>query len=131
MQGFREFLVTTNAMALAIGVIIGAALGAVVTSLVNDILMPPIGMALGGVDFNELKIVLRAATGGDPATEVAIRWGAFLNAVIAFVIIAFVVWRLSKVFIKEAEAAPSKTCPFCRQPNAVDATKCMYCASPI
>lgn len=131
MKGFREFLVTTNAMALAIGVIIGAALGAVVTSLVNDILMPPIGLALGGVDFNELKVVLRAATGGDPATEVAIRWGAFLNAVIAFVIIAFVVWRLSKVFIKEAEAAPSKTCPFCRQPNAVDATKCMFCASAI
>jgi large conductance mechanosensitive channel len=134
MKGFREFLVTTNAMALAIGVIIGAALGAVVTSLVNDILMPPIGLALGGVDFNELKIVLRAATGGDPATEVAIRYGAFLNAVIAFVIIAFVVWRLSKLFIREAKAepaAPSKTCPFCRQPNAVDATKCMYCASLI
>ena len=131
MKGFREFLVTTNAMALAIGVIIGAALGAVVTSLVNDILMPPIGMALGGVDFKDLKVVLRAATGGDPATEVAIRYGVFLNAVIAFVIIAFVVWRLSKLFIKEAEAAPSKTCPFCRQANAVDATKCMYCASPI
>jgi large conductance mechanosensitive channel len=118
-------------MALAIGVIIGAALGAVVTSLVNDILMPPIGLALGGVDFKELKIVLRAATGGDPATEVAIRWGLFLNAVIAFVIIAFVVWRLSKIFIHEAEAPPAKTCPFCRQPNAVDATKCMFCASPI
>lgn len=134
MKGFREFLVTTNAMALAIGVIIGAALGAVVTSLVDDIIMPPIGMALGGVDFSQLKIVLRAATGGDPVTEVAIRWGVFLNAVIAFVIIAFVVWRLSKLFIKEAEAElvpPSKTCPFCRQPNAVDATKCMYCASPI
>jgi large conductance mechanosensitive channel len=134
MKGFREFLVTTHAMALAIGVIMGAALGAVVTSLVNDVLMPPIGLALGGTDFNALKIVLRAATGGDPATEVAIRYGAFLNAVIAFVIIAFVVWRLSKLFIREAEAEvapPSKTCPFCRQPNAVDATKCMFCASPI
>ena len=131
MKGFREFLVTTNAMALAIGVIIGAALGAVVTSLVNDILMPPIGLALGGVDFKELKVVLRAATGGDPASEVAIRWGIFLNAVIAFVVIAFVVWRLSKIFIREVEAPPVKTCPFCRQPNAVDATKCMFCASPI
>ena len=134
MKGFREFLVTTNAMALAIGVIIGAALGAVVTSLVNDILMPPIGLALGGVDFNELKIVLRAATGGDPATEVAIRYGTFLNAVLAFIIIAFVVWRLSKIFIPEVAAEPApavKTCPFCRQPNAVDATKCMYCASLI
>ena len=133
MKGFTEFLVSTNAMALAIGVIIGAALGAVVTSLVNDVIMPPLGLLLGGVDFNQLKIVLRAATGGDPATEVAIRYGTFLNAVLAFVIIAFVVWRLSKVFIREAaeEAPPSKECPFCRQPNAVDATKCMFCASPI
>ena len=134
MKGFREFLISTNAMALAIGVIIGAALGAVVTSLVNDVIMPPVGLLLGGVDFKELRVVLRAATGGDPATEVAIRYGAFLNAVVAFVIIAFVVWRLSKLFIKDAAAepaAPSKTCPFCRQPNAVDATKCMYCASLI
>lgn len=133
MKGFREFLVTTNAMALAIGVVIGAALGAVVNSLVNDLLMPPIGLLLGGTDFNQLKLVLRAAAGGDPATEVAIRYGAFLNAIIAFVIIAFVVWRLSKIFIREAEvqSPPSKPCPFCRQPNAVDATKCMYCASPI
>lgn len=133
MKGFREFLVTTNAMALAIGVVIGAALGVVVNSLVNDLLMPPIGLALGGADFTQLRLVLRAATGGDPATEVAIRYGAFLNAVLAFVIIAFVVWRLSKVFIREAEeeAPPSKSCPFCRQSNAVDATKCMYCASPI
>ena len=134
MKGFREFLVTTNAMALAIGVVIGAALGVVVTSLVNDLIMPPIGLLLGGVDFKQLKVVLRAATGGDPATEVAMRYGAFLNAVLAFIIIAFVVWRLSKFFIREAEAEPappSKTCPFCRQPNAIDATKCMYCASQI
>ncbi|HYN70534.1 MAG TPA: large conductance mechanosensitive channel protein MscL [Candidatus Eisenbacteria bacterium] len=134
MTGFREFLVTTNAMALAIGVVIGAALGAVVNSLVTDLIMPPIGMLLGGTDFNQLKVVLRAATGGDPATEVAIRYGAFLNAVIAFVIIAFVVWRLSKVFIREAlpePPPPSKPCPFCRQSNAIEATKCMYCASPI
>jgi large conductance mechanosensitive channel len=134
MKGFREFLVTTNAMALAIGVVIGAALGVVVNSLVNDVIMPPIGLLLGGTDFNQLKVVIRAATGGDPATEVAIRYGAFLNAVIAFIIIAFVVWRLSKLFIRDAEAEPappSKTCPFCRQPNAVDATKCMFCASLI
>jgi large conductance mechanosensitive channel len=128
---FMGFLVRTNALALAIGVIIGAALGAVVTSLVNDIIMPPIGLALGGIDFNQLKLVLRAATGGDPATEVAIRYGAFINAVIAFLIIAFVVWWLSKLFIHEAEAEPTKTCPFCRQANAVDASKCRFCASAI
>ena len=131
MSGFRAFLLKTNALALAIGVIIGTALGTVVNSLVNDILMPPIGMALGGVDFKQLKIVLRAATGGDPATEVAIRWGLFLNAVIAFIIVAFVVWQISRMFIKEEAAAPTKTCPFCKETNAVDASKCKACASAI
>jgi large conductance mechanosensitive channel len=131
VSGFRAFLLKTNALALAIGVIIGTALGTVVNSLVNDILMPPIGLALGGADFKQLKIVLKAATGGDPATEVAIRWGLFLLAVIAFIIVAFVVWQISRMFIKEEAAAPTKTCPFCKEPNAVDASKCRACASAI
>jgi len=128
---FREFLLKTNALALAIGVIIGTALGTVVTSLVNDIIMPPIGVLLGGVDFSNLKIVLKAAVGGDPTTEVAIRWGAFVNAIITFIVIAFVVWQISKMFIKEEAAAGTKTCPFCKEPNALDATKCRACASAI
>jgi large conductance mechanosensitive channel len=131
MGGFRAFLLKTNALALAIGVIIGTALGTVVNSLVNDILMPPIGLALGGIDFAQLKTVLKAATGADPATEVAIRWGAFLNAVIAFIIVAFVVWQISRMLIKEEAAAPTKACPFCKEPNAIDATKCRACASAI
>jgi len=131
---FKDFLLKTNALALAVGVIIGVALGNVVGSLVNDIIMPPIGVLLGNVDFSQLRIVLTEAVGVDPATEVAIRYGAFINAIIAFVIIAFVVWRISKMFIKEAPeapAAPTKTCPFCKQSNAVDASKCMHCASAI
>src|SRR5215208_7325634 len=128
---FRSFLLTTNALALAVGVIIGTALGTVVNSLVNDIIMPPIGMLLGGVDFSELKIVLKAAVGGDPATEVAIRWGAFLNSIIAFVVIAFVIWQISKMFIKEEAAAETKTCPYCVEANALDASKCRACASQI
>jgi large conductance mechanosensitive channel len=131
---FRAFLLKTNAMALAIGVIIGVALGALVNSLVNDIIMPPIGLALGGIDFAQLKIVLKAAVVGDATTEVAIRYGAFINAAIEFVIVAFVVWQLSKVFIKEAPAAaipPSKTCPYCKEPNVIDASKCRACASVI
>ncbi len=131
LSEFKGFLLKTNALALAIGVIIGGALGTVVNSLVNDIIMPPIGMALGGVDFANLKIVLKDAVGGDPATEVAIRWGAFINAVIAFIVIAFVVWQISKMFIKEDPEAEVKTCPFCKEPNAVDATKCKACASSI
>jgi len=128
---FREFLLKTNALALAIGVIIGTALGTVVNSLVNDIIMPPVGVLLGGVDFSQLKIVLKAAVGGDPATEVAIRWGAFVNSIIAFIVIAFVVWQISKMFIKEETAASTKTCPFCKEPNALDASKCRACASAI
>ena len=125
---FRAFLLKTNALALAIGVIIGGALGTVVNSLVNDIIMPPVGLVLGGVDFASQKWVLKA---GDAETEVAIRYGAFINAIIAFVVIAFVVWRLSKMFVKEPPPAEVKTCPFCKEANAVDATKCRACASEI
>ena len=131
MSGFRAFLLKTNALALAIGVIIGGALGTVVNSLVNDIIMPPIGLALGGVDFSALKVVLKPAVGGDPATEVAIRLGAFINAVIAFIAIALVVWQLSRTFIREEPPTEVKTCPFCKEPNAVDASRCKACTSEI
>lgn len=128
---FRAFLLKTNALALAAGVIIGVALGTVVTSLVEDIILPPIGLLLGGVDFSTLKIVLQEAAGGDPATEVAIRWGAFLNTVITFVIVAFVVFWISRVMIKEPPAEEVKTCPFCKEPNAIDATRCKACTNAI
>ena len=131
MGEFRAFLLKTNALALAIGVIIGTALGTVVNSLVNDIIMPPIGLVLGGVDFSTLRFVLKAAVNGDPATEVAIRWGLFINSIIAFIAIAFVVWQLSKAFVKEPPPAEVRTCPFCKEANAVDATKCRACASAI
>ncbi|MEX1173041.1 MAG: large conductance mechanosensitive channel protein MscL [Chloroflexota bacterium] len=120
---FKGFLLKTNALALAVGVIIGGALGTVVSSLVDDIIMPPIGKVLGNVDFSALAIDL-----GD---GVAIRYGSFLNAVIAFVIIAFIVWRMSKLFLEEAPPAEAKTCPFCKEANAVDASKCRACTSAI
>jgi large conductance mechanosensitive channel len=131
MGEFRGFLLKTNALALAVGVIIGTALGTVVNSLVNDIIMPPVGLLLGGVDFSKIKWVLKDAVNGDPTTEVAIRLGLFLNAVIAFIVVAFVVWQISKVFIKEPAAAEVKTCPFCKEANAIDATKCKACTSSI
>jgi large conductance mechanosensitive channel len=103
MGGFKEFLTRSNALALAIGVIIGASLGAVVNSLVSDILMPPIGMFLGGVDFASIKTVLGETTAADgTVTQVTINWGLFINAVIVFVIVALVVYLISKMFIKEA-----------------------------
>jgi large conductance mechanosensitive channel len=131
MGEFRAFLLKTNALALAIGVVIGGALGTVVNSLVNDVIMPPIGLALGGVDFSTLKIVLKSAVGGDPATEVAIRYGAFINSIIAFLVIAFVVWQVSKSFIKEEPTPEMKVCPFCKEANAADATRCKACTSEI
>ncbi|MEO8437321.1 MAG: MscL family protein [Chloroflexota bacterium] len=99
MGGFRSFLTKTNALALAIGVIVGVSLGTVVTTLVDAIIMPPIGWALNGVDFSSIKTVLGMdAKGG----EVAIGWGLFLNALIVFVVVMLVVYLISRIFIKEA-----------------------------
>lgn len=103
---FKEFLLKTNAMALAIGVIIGIALGSVVTSLVNDIIMPPIGILLGGVDFSKLVIELKAATAD--ADAVTINWGLFVNSIITFVVVAIVVFWIGKVMIREKPAAPAE-----------------------
>jgi large conductance mechanosensitive channel len=128
MGGFKEFLLKTNALALAIGVIIGAALGTVVSSLVNDIIMPPIGLALGGVDFADLRTEIGTSTAGEP---VYVNWGLFINAVITFVIVAVVVYLIARLFIKEPEPEPTKACPFCLEGNHVDASKCRACASAI
>jgi large conductance mechanosensitive channel len=132
---FRGFLLKTNALALAVGVIIGGAVGTVVNSLVNDIIMPPIGVLLGGVDFSNLVITLKRAgtdaVTGKPIPEVDIRYGTFINAIIAFIVIAFVVWQISKMFIKEPAPPEVKVCPFCREPNALDASKCRACTSAI
>jgi large conductance mechanosensitive channel len=104
---FKAFLTKSNALALAIGVIFGAALGTVVNSLVNDIIMPPIGYLLGGVNFDQLKIVLQPANPPDDlTTEIAIRWGAFIQVSITFVAIALVVFLITKALIREPEAAP-------------------------
>ena len=131
---FRGFLLKTNALALAIGVIIGTALGTVVNSLVNDIIMPPVGLLLGGVDFNRFVIHLKDATRdalGNPIPAVEIRYGSFINAIIAFLVIAFVVWWISRMFIKEPPPPEVKTCPFCKEPNSVEASKCRACTSAI
>jgi large conductance mechanosensitive channel len=110
LHEFREFLTKTNALALAIGIMIGAALGDVVNGLVKDIIMPPIGVLLGGVDFSRLVIKLKEATvdaAGNNVPEVDISYGAFINTLIAFVVIAFVVFLIARTFIKEEEAPPA------------------------
>ena len=120
---FRAFLLKSNALALAIGVILGAALGTVVQSLVNDIIMPVVGKVIGGVDFSQWVI--------DLGNGVMVRWGAFVSAVVTFVIVAFVVFMIARSFIREPPPEDVKVCPFCKEPNAVDATKCRACTSAI
>ena len=127
---FQTFLFKTNALALAIGVIIGVALGTVVTSLVNDVIMPPIGLLLGGVDLANLQVVLREATATSDA--VAIRHGLFINAVITFVMVALVVFWISRRFLpKEPPVAATRTCPYCQELVSVDATRCKFCTSEL
>lgn len=132
MSGFKAFLLKTNALALAVGVIIGVAMGNVVTSLVNDIIMPPIGYVMGSLDFSQIKVILKAT--GDPKTEVAIRYGSFINVVITFVIIALVVYIIASVLLKPAPEAPepeTKECGFCLEKVPAAATKCRACTSAI
>jgi large conductance mechanosensitive channel len=131
VSGFKAFLIKTNALALAVGVIIGVALGNVVNSLVNDIIMPPIGYALGNLDFSQLKVVLKAASGPTATDEVAVRWGAFINVVISFVIVACIVYLIARIFVRPAPAAPTKTCRYCLETVPAEATKCRACASSI
>ena len=135
LKEFRDFLIKTNALALAVGVIIGAAVGKVVGGLVDNILMPLIGLALPGGAWREAKIVLSSAVGADGKTvENAIHYGTFMGNVIDFIIIAFVVYMMTKALIKEAPVAPpppSKTCGRCKESVAVDATKCKFCTADI
>jgi large conductance mechanosensitive channel len=91
---FREFIARGNVVDLAVGVIIGGAFGAIVKSLVDQVVMPPIGLVTGGMDFSQLKVVLKPAIGKTP--EVAIAYGAFLNTVITFLIVAFVIFLVVK-----------------------------------
>ena len=138
MKGFKEFLLQTNALALAIGVIIGGAVGKVVGSLVKDILMPPLGLILGKVDFSNLFINL----GGNYATLAeaqaagapTLNLGLFFNAIVDFVIIAFCIYMIAKVAMKPAPAPPGpamKDCPMCAEKVLAAAKKCRYCASTL
>lgn len=110
---FKAFAMRGNVIDLAVGVVIGAAFGKIVTSLVDQMIMPPIGMLIGGVDFSAYKWVLQAA-GPDGKGEVAIQFGAFLNTVIQFAIVAFAIFLVVKLMnrlIKKEEAAPAPPPP--------------------
>ncbi|MBI5325527.1 MAG: large-conductance mechanosensitive channel protein MscL [Ignavibacteriae bacterium] len=107
IKEFKEFSMRGNVLDLAIGVIIGAAFGKIVSSLVNDVLMPPIGLLLGGLDFSNFSIILKDAVDKTPA--VALKYGLFINQIIDFVIVAFTIFLLIKgvnKFKRKAEEAP-------------------------
>lgn len=139
---FKEFAVKGNAIDLAVGVIIGAAFGAIVTSLVKDILMPPIGLITGGLDFSNMFLVLKDAPGGaifatpaEAAKAGAVTWnyGNFITLLINFLIVALciflVVRALNKMKRPAADAPVSKDCPYCAMTIPIKAARCPHCTS--
>ena len=139
---FKEFALRGNVIDLAVGVIIGAAFGKIVASLVADVIMPPIGLALGGVDFRSLYIALDGQTyatlaDAQKAAAPTINYGIFLNTVFEFLIIAFVVFLIVKQMNRmmpppaTAPADPPKTCPFCASQIPMAARKCPHCTSQL
>jgi large conductance mechanosensitive channel len=132
---FRGFLTRTNALALAVGVIIGAAVGNVVTALAADILMPVIGLVLPGGDWRQARIVLRTVTdAAGKTTETAILYGHFIGVVLDFLIISFVVYLIVRALVKPVPASepePVKQCPECREMIPAAARRCRACTSAI
>jgi len=132
LREFIDFLRKTNALALAIAVIIGAAIGKVVTSVVGDLLMPVIGLALGGGDWRTFKIPLKTAADGKVLSAIGV--GNFIGAVVDFVIIAFFVFVVTKALLREPPPEPGpnmKTCGACGESILAQATRCKYCTSAV
>jgi large conductance mechanosensitive channel len=129
---FREFLLKQNALALAVGVIVGAAIGKVVTSLVSDIMMPIISLGLPHGEWRASKFVLSQSVGPDGKEVVnAVNYGNFLGTIIDFVIVSFVVFLLVRQFLKSSPEAPTKKCTFCLETVPAEATRCRACTSAL
>jgi large conductance mechanosensitive channel len=142
VKEFKEFAMRGNVIDLAVGVIIGGAFGKIVTSLVNDIIMPPIGVLLGGVDFKELKFPLykESATMDASVAPPYINYGVFINTLLDFLIVAFCIFMLVKGINvlrrkekkqEEAPAPTEKECPYCLSNVPIKATRCKHCTSQL
>jgi len=150
LKEFKEFALKGNVVDMAVGIIIGGAFGALVNSLVNDLLMPPLGLILKGVDFSDLFIILREGAKPGPylalaeaknAGAVTLNYGLFINSLIGFMIMAFAVFLLVRSINKlramsEKQAAPAaaqqtKECPFCFSAIPVKAVRCPHCTSQL
>jgi len=144
---FKEFAMRGNVVDMAVGIIIGAAFGTIVKSLVSDVIMPPIGLLLGNVDFTNLFVVLRQGAAVGPyasladaqaAGAVSINYGVFVNTIISFIIVAFSVFLVIRSLnkMKRQEEAPpaeptTKECPYCMSTISIKATRCPNCTSQL
>ena len=144
---FKEFAMRGNVVDMAVGIIMGAAFGTIVKSLVSDVIMPPIGLLLGGVDFSDLFVVLKQGAEAGPfaslaeaqkAGAVTINYGTFINTVISFLIVALAVFLLVKGLnsLKRKKEAPAvepttKECPHCFSTIPIKATRCGFCTSDL
>ena len=147
LKEFKEFALRGNVIDMAVGIIIGAAFGTIISSLVNDILMPPIGLVLGGVDFSNLFWVIQAGDPGIPyatladaqaAGAVTLNYGIFINALVSFLIVAFAMFLIIQSInrLKKKEEAPpekptTKKCPFCLSEIVIEASRCAHCTSKL
>jgi len=146
LKEFRDFALRGNVVDMAVGIIIGAAFGTIVKSLVDDVIMPPIGLLLGGVDFANFFVLLKAGAPAGPyasladaqaAGAVTINYGVFVNAVISFLIVALVIFFLIRMMnrMRREEKAPAeattKECPFCLSTIPLKATRCAFCTSQL
>ncbi len=142
LKAFKDFIMRGNVVDLAVGIIIGAAFGKIVTSMVNDILMPPLGLVLGKMDFSGLFINLSGTSYASLAAAKAagaptINYGAFINTIVDFIIVAaaifFIVLQVDKLRKgHQVPAAPNtKECPYCLSAMAIKATRCPHCTSEV
>ena len=145
LKQFKEFAVRGNVVDMAVGIVIGAAFGTIIASFVADVLMPPIGLLLGRVDFANLFVVLKQGTMAGPyeslaaakqAGAVTLNIGVFINTIVSFLIIAFAVFLvirwINRLKAKEAPAAPTtKDCPFCFVAIPLQASRCPHCTSQL
>ncbi len=140
LKGFRDFIARGNVVDLAVAVIIGTAFGKIVSSLVSDIIMPPLGLVLGKIDFSNLFLNLgdtpvKTLAEAKAANVPTVNYGVFLDNVIQFVILAFLVYLIvqavNKLHRKPEATATTKPCPYCAESIPLVATKCGHCTSPL
>jgi large conductance mechanosensitive channel len=141
LKEFKEFIMRGNVLDLAIAVVIGAAFGKIIASLVDDIIMPPIGLALGNVDFANLFVNLSgkdypSVAAAKAAGAATLNYGIFFNTIFSFLIIAFVIFLLIRSYSKMqkpklAPAPTTKDCPYCLSPIPIKATRCAHCTSEL